>query len=88
MTGARPSRAAATSRTARAITFTELSGRIARAEATPSVNGPWAMTAATAGSRAAVARTWPPPNEVPHSTTRRGSASGRERGQATAAVQS
>ena len=88
MTGGRPRRAPATSRTARAITFTELSGRIARVEATPSVNGPWAMTAATTGSWAAVARTWPPPNEVPHSTTRRGSISGRERAQATAAFQS
>ena len=56
-------------------------------EATPLVNGHWAMAAAT-GTSAAVLSTWPPPKDVPHSATRSASVSGRLRAYATAALQS
>lgn len=45
--GGRPSTAPITSRIARAVTFTEVSGGATDKEARPSVNGHWAIAAAS-----------------------------------------
>ncbi len=54
----------------------------------PSVNGACDTTAATFGSPAAVATTWPPLKDVPHRAMRFGSIPSSERAWPIAAVQS
>ena len=54
-------------------------------DASPSVNGHWATIAATRGSAAPTAITWPPENELPKSATRSGSTQSSPRAYAIAA---
>lgn len=76
------------SRTASGVILSVVLSGVARADASPSVNGHWEITAATRPSRAAASRTWPPPNEDPHSTTRVGSIPSIVRAYAMADAQS
>ncbi|PQM44642.1 hypothetical protein C1Y40_05201 [Mycobacterium talmoniae] len=73
ITGDQPSRAATTSRSASVMMRAMTPGLITSDEAIPSVNGHWETTAAIPGTRAAVAITCPPANEVPHNAIRSGS---------------
>jgi hypothetical protein len=50
-----------------------------RLVATPSTAGVWEIAAATRPSRAATSKTWPPANEVPHTTMRSASTTSSER---------
>ncbi|ERG69316.1 hypothetical protein HMPREF9336_04207 [Segniliparus rugosus ATCC BAA-974] len=71
--------AASRSKAALAATRTTPGGRTVKSEASPLVNGHWAITAASEGSFAASAMTCPPPKDVPKTAILRGSAPGAER---------
>jgi hypothetical protein len=88
LTGGRRSSTDARSRSAAVNRRATVRGEFARAEARPSVNGHCTIAAVTPGVLAAVTMTWPPANDVPHSTSWLPSTSGSVRAYETAAFQS